>query len=169
MIMFTYNERTGFLILSLPLAYRLEKSDSVRLKRASPPLLSQDSRFLAVCSLKELTILLLSSRLLFFCRNPKYEEEESGGWKHFPNMMRAAAFPTITCTITSTSVFVFLQFISSFPLSLSLCPFSAFILNEKRLPFCPIHGRVGFDTSLGGWSQWHQHHTPARQKQMAVV
>lgn len=112
MMMLKYNEHTGFLcILSLPLAYRLEKSDSVRLKRASPPLLSQDSRFLAVRSLKELTILLLSSRLLFFCRNPKYEEEESGGWKHFPNMMRAAAFSTITCTITSTSVFVFLQFI----------------------------------------------------------
>lgn len=78
--MLKYNEHTGFLfILSLPLAYRLEKSVSVRLKCASPPLLSQDSRFLAVRSLKELTILLLSSRLLFFCRNPKYEEEESGG------------------------------------------------------------------------------------------
>lgn len=69
--------------LLLPRAYRLEKSVSARLKRASPPLLSQeDSRFLAARSLKELTILLLSSRLLFFCRNPGYIRGggDSRGW-----------------------------------------------------------------------------------------
>lgn len=73
---------------SLPLANRLEKSVSVRLKRASPPTLSQDSRFFAARSLKELTILLPSSKLLFFCKNPKrlQEGEESAEWLHFPYM-----------------------------------------------------------------------------------
>lgn len=85
----------GLFSWSLPLANRLEKSVSVRLKRASPPTLSQEScRFLAARSLKEVTILLLSSRLLFFCKNPKrlQEEEESAGWLHFPYMLAAAAF-----------------------------------------------------------------------------
>lgn len=75
----------------LPLANRLEKSASVRLKRASPPMLSQESKVLAVRSLSELTILLLSSRLLFFCKNPKWwqGEEESAGWLRFPYMSAA--------------------------------------------------------------------------------
>ena len=75
-----------------PLANRLEKSVSVRLKCASLPLLSQDSRFLAVRSLRELTILLLSSRLLFFCKNPKrlQEEEASAAWLHSLYMLRYA-------------------------------------------------------------------------------
>ena len=81
------------IFLILPLAYMLEKSFSVRLKCASPPVLSQDSRFLLARSLKELPILPLSSRLLFFCKNPKrlQEAEESAGWLHSPYMLTAAA------------------------------------------------------------------------------
>lgn len=90
-----------------PLANRLEKSVSVRLKRASPPLLSQDSRFLAARSLNELTTLLLSSKLLFFCRNPKWlqEEEESMEWWHLPYMLRAF-FPSTLSTNKSTLSFL---------------------------------------------------------------
>lgn len=115
-----------WMLWSLPLANRLEKSVSVRLKRASPPVLSQDSRFLAARSLKELTILLLSSRLLFFCKNPKrlQEEEESAGWLHFPYMSRAAAvFFSFTLLIRPT--------INNSPVFLLWSPLS-FSFYEKR-------------------------------------
>ncbi|TNN54240.1 hypothetical protein EYF80_035540 [Liparis tanakae] len=58
-------DNSGALLLSLPLANRLEKSVSV-------------SRFRAARSFKELTKRLLSSRLLFFCKNPKRVQEERG-------------------------------------------------------------------------------------------
>lgn len=158
----------------LPLANRLEKSVSVRLKRASPPTLSQEScRFLAARSLKELTILLLSSRLLFFCKNPKrlQEEEESAGWLHFPYMLTAAAF------------FFFLFFskgpfnkspLSSFSFCLSLPSVRYLLCDEeekkRRLPSrsgSPIYGRRG--GPVGGCARWHQRQTPAKHKHTAVM
>lgn len=76
------------LLLGLPLANMLEKSVSVRLKRGSP--LSQASRFLAAPSLKERMILPLSSKLLFFCRNPtcSHGQAQSAEWLHLPYMTR---------------------------------------------------------------------------------
>lgn len=60
-------------MVSSPLANRLEKSVSVRRKRESLSLLSHESKFFWPASLP------FSSRLLFFCRNPKVlhgEEKE---------------------------------------------------------------------------------------------
>lgn len=57
----------------LPLANMLEKSVSVRVRRGSP--WSQESRVLAAPS--ERLILPLSSRLLFFCRNPTCPQQKS--------------------------------------------------------------------------------------------
>lgn len=55
----------------LPLAYRLEKSVSVRRNLDSFSLFSHASRLLEDClSFRELTIRPLSSRLLVLCRNP---------------------------------------------------------------------------------------------------
>lgn len=55
----------------LPRANRLEKSVSVRRKRPSLSLFSQESRFLEDClSLKALTSRLFSSRLLVLCKKP---------------------------------------------------------------------------------------------------
>lgn len=58
-----------------PCANRLEKSVSVRRKRAPWSLFSQEIRFLEDClSLKALTRRLFSSRLLVLCKKPKVQE-----------------------------------------------------------------------------------------------
>lgn len=62
----------------LPRANRLEKSVSVRRKRPSLSLFSQESRFLEDClSLKALTSRLFSSRLLVLCKKPRAQEARS--------------------------------------------------------------------------------------------
>lgn len=64
----------------LPRANRLEKSVSVRRKRPSLSLFSQESRFLEDClSLKALTSRLFSSRLLVLCKKPVAQEAGSEG------------------------------------------------------------------------------------------
>lgn len=68
----------------------LEKSASVRLGRSSLPLLSHHRWFF---SWKEATTLLLSSGLLFFCRNPKWSQDGD------PLVGCMGAFPNI-CTST---------------------------------------------------------------------
>lgn len=153
------NSSTSF-ISGLPLANRLEKSVSVRLKRASLPLLSQDSRFLAVRSLKELTILLLSSRLLFFCKNPKrlQEEEVSAAWLHSLYILRQAAFffyyrPIIIIIILSYSFSPShsLLLFASLPLSYTVLSelFFLFLIVPSSMGN-PIYGRR---ECVGGWSR----------------
>lgn len=61
-----------------PRANRLEKSVSVRRKRASLSLLSHESKFFWPASLP------FSSRLLFFCRNPRVLH--GGGQELSPNI-----------------------------------------------------------------------------------
>ena len=74
----------------LPLANRLEKSVSERLNGPSLALLSHDRWFLEERSWKELTIRPLSSRLLFFCKNPKWSQHgDAGGCGTFPNILPA--------------------------------------------------------------------------------
>lgn len=62
----------------VPRANRLEKSVSVRRKRPSLSLFSQEIRFLEDClSLKALTSRLFSSRLLVLCKKPVAQEAGS--------------------------------------------------------------------------------------------
>ena len=78
----------------VPRANRLEKSVSVRRKRPSLSLFSQESRFLEDClSLKALTSLLFSSRLLVLCKKPVAQEAGSEEGQRTPSLTGLAAGP----------------------------------------------------------------------------
>lgn len=73
----------------LPLAYRLEKSVSVRRNLDPFSLFSHASRLLDDCfSFRELTIRPLSSRLLVLCRNPTLLQGAQVRVFSLPNMFR---------------------------------------------------------------------------------